>query len=646
MINKSSPKPVTFFLLLILGFPFFTYAATDTDADGIPDTRDNCIDIANSNQYDSNNDGFGNACDADLDNNGLVSFADLNLFKSAFNTNNPDADFDGNGSVSFADLNIFKQLFNKPPGPAGSSPGSNLSRADASRFLAQSTYGPTYSDILHLVELGNYEDWLDEQFELSPTYHRPRIKTPVYDSRGELTGQYGRLDAWWDIAVSSKDQLRQRVAFALSEIMVISDFSDPLETHRDTVAEYYDILVKNSFGNFRDLLEDITLSPAMGVYLSMLGNDKPDPSTNRRADENYARELLQLFSIGLVELNLDGSTKKSRNKPIPTYNQTDIENLARIFTGWSWNLDYYTGGAWAWWDNHQVLIQPMVAFSEHHDFNEKTFLGNSFPADQSTRQDLDQALDIIFNHPNVGPFISKQLIMRLVTSNPSSAYVKRVAKIFNNDGQGTRGNMKAVVKAILMDQEARTSSSNHFGKLREPLLRLTHIWRAFKAKGSKPIAPWMPSFVNYVAFHYYWPESEFSQAPLRSPSVFNFFRPDFSPAGKIKKANLVAPEFQISSESRIQKLYSALITLIFDDGFHEYVPAKLNLTTETNLMKKPGELINRLDLILTSGNMSDGMRNILLNYINTNRSEINDDKRLVRDLIILITTSAEYAIQR
>ncbi len=646
MLKINQPQTLAILLLLILCFPFFSYAASDTDADGIPDAQDNCIEIANANQYDSNNDGFGNACDADLDNNGIVSFADLNLFKAAFGTNNPDADFDGNGSISFADLNIFKQLFNKPPGPAGSSSGNNLTSTDASRFLAQTTFGPTYADILHLVELGSYEDWLNEQFNLSPTYHRPRIKTPVFDSKGDLTGQYGRLDAWWDISVSARDQLRQRVAFALSEIMVISDFSDPLEAHRDTLAEYYDILVKNSFGNFRNLLEDVTLSPAMGVYLSMLGNDKPAPDINRRADENYARELLQLFSIGLVELNIDGSTKKSSNKPIPTYNQTDIQNLARIFTGWSWNLDYYTGGAWAWWDNHQVLIQPMVTFADHHDTNEKTFLGINFPADQSAREDLDQVLDIIFNHPNVGPFISKQLIMRLVTSNPSPTYVKRVAQIFNDDGQGVRGNMEAVIKAVLLDQEARTSSSNHFGKLREPLLRLTHIWRAFKAKGAKPIAPWMPSFVNYVAFHYYWPENEFSQAPLRSPSVFNFFRPDFSPAGKIKQANLVAPEFQISSESRIQKLYSALITLIFDDGFHEYVPAKLNLNAETSLMNNPAELINRLDLILTSGDMSQSMHNILLNYVNSNRSEINDDKRLVRDLIILITTSAEYAIQR
>jgi uncharacterized protein (DUF1800 family) len=635
-------------ILLSIGvFSHSSYAASDLDGDGILDDQDNCIEIANPEQRDSNSDGYGNICDADLDNNGFVSFADLNLFRSAFGTTNADADFDGNGSVSFGDLNSFRALFGKPPGPAADT-SENISKAEASRFLTQSTFGPTSEDIQHLVDLKSYENWLNEQFNLSPNYHRPQIKTPVFNpADDEHTRQLGRMDTWWDISVFGEDQLRQRVAFALSEILIISDFPNSIHEHRDTVAEYYDILVRHSFGNFRDLLQDVTLSPAMGIYLSMLGNDKPDPSINRRADENYAREIMQLFSIGLVELNTNGTQKlDSGGKPIPTFTQSDVENLARIFTGWSWNLDYYSGSSWEWWDEHQVLLQPMIAFSNHHDKDNKLFLGNPFSAGQTAQQDLNKALDIIFNHHNVGPFISKQLIMRLVTSNPSPAYVARVATIFNNNGQGIKGDLKAVIKTILLDQEARTAPSNQFGKLREPILRLTHLWRAFNASGGIATVDWIPDFVNYQAFHYYWPEDEFSQAPMRSPSVFNFFRPDYSPAGKIKTAGLIAPEFQITSESRLQNLYEALINLTFDDGFEGYVTAALDLSAETALVNNPGQLISHLDLLLTSGDMSNEIRQILVNYVNTNRTIINDDERLVRDLIILIMTSAEYSIQR
>lgn len=647
MIRKERYFRIVITIFLIVAWlPLSGNAAvSDSDGDGVPDTQDNCIEIKNTNQRDNNADGYGNVCDADLDNNGLVSFADLNLFRSAFDTDNADADFDGSGLVSFNDLNIFRTLFDKPPGPAGT--GGNISKVDAARFLAQSTFGPTTEAIQHLVDLDNYENWLNEQFNLSPSIHRPQIKTPVYAGFEELTAQYGRMDTWWDIAVFGDDQLRQRVAFALSEILVISDLPDDLGDHMNTVAEYYDILVRNSFGNFRDLLQDVTLSPAMGIYLSMLGNDKPDPSINRRADENYAREIMQLFSIGLVELNTNGTPKlDSGSKPIPTYTQSDVENLARIFTGWAWNLNYYSGDSGEWWDQHQILLQPMIAFPEHHDPNGKLFLGKSFSAGQTALQDLNKALDIIFNHPNVGPFISKQLIMRLVTSNPSPSYVSRVATIFNNNGQNIRGDLKAVIKAILLDQEARSVPSSHFGKLREPLLRLTHLWRAFHASGGIATADWIPDFVNYQAFHYYWPEDEFSQAPVRSPSVFNFFRPDFSPAGKIKTAGLIAPEFQITSESRLQNMYEALIELTSYDGFEGYVPATLNLSAEIKLANNPGQLISHLDLLLTSGGMSNGLRQILINYINTNRTTINDDDRLARDLIILIMTSAEYSIQR
>jgi uncharacterized protein (DUF1800 family) len=289
----------------------------------------------------------------------------------------------------------------------------------------------------------------------------------------------------------------------------------------------------------------------------------------------------------------------------------------------------------------------MIAFPEHHDSDEKNFLGVNFPAGQTAREDLDLAMDTLFNDPNVGPFICKQLIMKLVTSNPSPGYVARVAKAFNNNGQGVRGDMQAVVKAILLDPEARSSTTNQFGKLKEPLLRVTHLFRAFNASGGKTKNRRASKFVNYEALHFYEPEKQLSQAPYRSASVFNFYRPDFSPNGKIKKAGLIAPEFQITSESRLQKLNQAVIDITSKEGgSNKNITAKLNLTTEVALINDPAKLIDHLDLLLTSGSMSDGLRQILLNYINTNRSKISDDNKLVQDLIILISTSAEYSIQR
>ena len=652
MINKQGYLRfiTTIVFLLMTWLPISGNAAGDKDGDGIPDTQDNCTEIANANQQDSDSDGFGNACDADLNNDGYVGFKDLDLFKSAFIKKNASsgADFNSDGIVSFSDFDAFKKLYSKPPGPAGSGEDvvKSISEAKAAQFLTQSTFGPTTKDIKHLVDLDSYENWLNEQFNLPTTFHRPRIKTPDSHSSKDPTRQFGRMDVWWSSAVSSKDQLRQRVAFALSEIVVISDTPKNIKKSRNLVAECYDILVRHSFGNYRDLLEDITLCPGMGIYLSMLGNEKPDPSLNRQADENYAREIMQLFSVGLSELNLNGQPKSGSNgNSIPTYTEGDVKDLAEILTGWSWNLPKHTGKSDAWLKNLEITTKPMIAFPEYHDSNEKNFLGVNFPAGQTAREDLDLALDTLFNHPNVGPFIGKQLIIKLVTSNPTPGYVARVAKAFNNNGQGVRGDMQAVIKTILLDPEARSSTTNQFGKLREPLLRVTHLWRAFNASGGKTTNRRASKFVNYEGLHYYDPEKQLSQAAMRSPSVFNFFPPDFSPSGKIKNAKLNAPEFQITSESRLQKLNQAIIDLTSKNS-NNYVTAKLNLSTEIALINDPAKLVDHLDLLLTYGSMSDGLRQILFKYIDTNRSKISDDNKLVQDLIILISTSAEYSIQR
>jgi len=503
---------------------------------------------------------------------------------------------------------------------------------DAARLLTQATYGPTIPAIEQVLAIGGPAAWVDTQLALPASFHLPIVKG-LYPNGWDT--QQGRYRAFWDLAMQADDQLRQRMAFALSEIMVISSVPDALVNHGNLVAAYYDLLIEHGLGNYRNLLEAVTLSPAMGIYLSMLGNEKPDATTGRRADENYAREVMQLFSIGLVELDIDGNTRlDSSNKPIPTYLQSDVENLARAFTGWSWDSP-----AWevspidGWWPDLSRMERSMVSFDDHHDTGAKQFLSVSLPAGRSAQQDLGSALDALFNHANVGPFISKQLIQRLVTSNPSPAYVARVATVFNNNGQGIRGDLSAVGKAILLDTEARSAavaSGDSYGKLREPLLRFSHLLRAFAVQD--------PVLLNsgYYISQY---------AALTASSVFNFFSPSFSPTGPLKEAGLVAPEFQINNETRVNRVNDALMAVTQDDSLLGLFPAQLNLVTERELMATPGQLLDRLNLLLLSGSLSDGFRQSLLDYISENQASVGNE-RILRDVIALIITSAEYAVQR
>src|SRR5581483_6384751 len=406
-----------------------------------------------------------------------------------------------------------------------------FSDSDASRFLAQATFGPSDTDMAHLKSVG-YVGWLNEQFAATPTYEitdqpgQVAYLNWIQNTLQEDVGQNNRQEAWFQGALGGpdpqnnlvvhNDQLRQRVAFALSEILVTSDQNTTLSGFPKGLAYYYDILVKDAFGNYRQLLEDVTLSPAMGVYLNMMGNRRADLSQNLHPDENYAREINQLFSIGLVMLNNDGTVKlDGTGHPIPTYTQSVITNVAHVFTGWNWadcdadGFDNF-GSCGPDMNTGANFLTPMVAYdvagqpragspSYHdngtdavNDIPNKQLLSypgvasnGIVPNNGTAASDLKFALDNIFNHPNVGPYIGKQLIQRLVTSNPSPAYVQRVANVFNNDGTGTRGNLKAVVQAILLDPEARYGqwqSPDTYGKLREPLLALTHLWRGMGAQ--------------------------------------------------------------------------------------------------------------------------------------------------------------------
>ena len=440
-----------------------------------------------------------------------------------------------------------------------------ISKAEAYRFLNQATFGATETDATTLIGLGDsstgYSRWIDSQIIREPSLLLPAVETayPNPVPQGFNVGSLNavRLERWFANVLQGDDQLRQRVAFALSEIFVVSQVGALLNLPNAT-ASFHDMLARNAFGNFRVLLEDVTLHPAMGVYLSMLGNQKAVTGTNLRPDENYAREMMQLFSIGLVELNMDGSIRTDAGgQAIPTYNQNVIEGFSRVFTGWKWDCPSTLPACTFANTRPQVApvlgynqVKPMRLFTEQHETGSKLVLSYpgaaltnaTIPAGQTGTKDLQDALDNVFNHPNVAPFISKQLIQKLVTSNPSPAYVRRVAERFNNDGNGNRGNLEAVVRAILLDPEARsTPSGNAAGKLKEPLLRLTQFWRAYDATSRSGKLGAAGNFSGGAS-------AVFGQAQGSAPSVFNFFSPFYAPPGEIADAGRVAPEMQLATE--------------------------------------------------------------------------------------------------
>ncbi|MCS6947360.1 MAG: DUF1800 domain-containing protein, partial [Steroidobacteraceae bacterium] len=399
------------------------------------------------------------------------------------------------------------------------------------------------------------------------------------------------------------------------------------------LAHYYDLLLEHAFGNYRTLMETLTLSPAMGYYLSMLGNEKPDAIRNIRPDENYARELMQLFTIGLVELDTDGRVRRDANgQPIPIYDQQIIEGFAHVFTGWTF------GGSPAWHQPSLDWLRPMEPFEAYHDTGSKRLLrGVVIPAGGTARSDLAAALDNIFQHPNVGPFIAKQLIQRFVGSNPSPAYVERVARRFNDNGRGVRGDLGAVIKAILLDPEARGAPTlESQGKIKEPLLRLTALWRAYDARAANG---------RYVV-----PALDFllGQAPLAAPSVFNFFRPDHMPAGEFTELGLVAPEMQIT-----QELTSALTANVFGVSVFQWNNFASNLPPEAIVIDvspdlpaagNVNELVRRVGERLTGAPLSAELTREAAALAAMYPAEQRAARLL--EVIHLVVTSAEFAVQR
>ncbi len=528
------------------------------------------------------------------------------------------------------------------------------SDADAARFLTQATFGPTLAEIARLRAIG-YNTWLAEQAAATPSRHRPYLEAQA--AAGLDVYQNSRQEAWWLHAVRGQDQLRQRVAFALSELLVVSDQSGAIEGNPIAMANYYDLLVEGAFGNYRSLLEQVTLGPVMGHYLSMFKNRKPDTALGIRPDENYAREIMQLFSVGLVQLNMDGTVISSGGQPVPTYNQETIRGFAHVFTGWNWancptnNWEWCPSGPVDWpepgWDAY--WLQPMAPMAAYHaSAGTKQLLvypgvalpNGVLPAGGSAQSNLQAALDNVFNHPNVAPFIARHLIKRLVSSNPSPAYVGRVAAVFANNGLGARGDLGATVRAVLMDSEARilpTLASNR-GKLREPLLRLTQLWRALDGRADDG---------RYREWN---PEYSFGQAALRSPSVFNFFLPDYRPPGELSNLGLDAPEFQITTDTTIASVASALGAKVYwswrGQGGQSPEDIVVDLGPEVALAHNPARLVDRYDLLFMGRTMSPFMFDTITGYISTMPNTNSGRRERVQNAIWLIQSSPEYAIER
>lgn len=618
----------------------------------------------------------------------------------------------------------------------------------AHRLLTQATFGATEAEIDRVVGMGEAA-WINEQLAKPSAYssatddfktHLERTIEIAYQVEPSITwskdGIFGtgyapiwhlranQASAWLENALGhptntrhGSDQLRQRVAYALSQLMVVSIKDPRLHLRGDSVAYYNDILAKNAFGSFRDLLGEVSRSATMGVYLTYQGNQKANPEKSTRPDENFAREIIQLFTIGLFELNIDGSLNRDSNPDtypdagfhqVPTYTQEDVVELAKVMTGWDvksnrrYGYTYMGKGEYA---------APMEFFPEHHEDEAAeggdgyvTVLGNTFALNSGADgSGLDAALDVLFNHPNVGPFVSKHLITNLVTSNPSSEYVARVTKVFNDDGNGHRGYLKAVVKAVLTDPEARNPAQQgeNFGKVKEPFLVFTQLLRAFDVK---PLEGWTgpsertrgdgsKSTVHGV-YSYHKPEAQFGQGPLRAESVFNHYMPDFVPnESHFSENNLVAPEAQIQTDGNIINVHNTIanylkvyeknrITKVRNKTMAEFSKSRSlysqhgmvinydrelavfeqaldgdtdgdfkNMSNALDKIKAVDALIAHLDKKMLGNTMSEeyktAVRYYLVNSSNFSSSKnFNQALHLISDAVRFIATSSAYMVQR
>lgn len=531
---------------------------------------------------------------------------------------------------------------------AGAANAATLSDGDARRFLAQASFGPTDSAVAEVIASGK-DAWLQKQFSLRSSdykglhYVDPNRGVGCPAGSPDTCGRdnytlFPVQTQFFRNAINEPDQLRQRTALALSEILVVSGQQIKLPY---ALANYQRIFLNHAFGNFRDVLREVTLSPAMGKFLNMANNDKPNPIKGIEPNENYAREVLQLFSIGLWQLNVDGSAKLGPNgQPQPSYDQETVEGFAHAFTGWTYPPR--PGATRSKFPNPTNFDAPMIAFAEHHDSASKRLLnGVTLPAGQSAAADLDAAIDNIFNHPNVGPFIGRQLIQQFVTANPSPAYVARVAAAFNNaaaaPGSGPRttgrGDMKAVLSAILLDPEASAPTApDRFGKLREPILQLTHLFRAL---GGQSDGVWLRTQA-----------SSLGQPIFSPPSVFNFFSPDYDLPDD---ASLDGPAFGLFNASNAFKLSGIFSTALNGKGVAPDATvagatgSKIDLARWQLLAADPAALVKEIDRVLFAGRASGPLLQALQKAAQIQPASKPLDR--ARAALFLAVMSPEYLVE-
>jgi uncharacterized protein (DUF1800 family) len=558
------------------------------------------------------------------------------------------------------------------PGGATHAHATAQTPEQAVRFLLQAQFAASDAEIAALQSQG-FRPWLEQQFAApaGPTgwdwlnargYGEIHVETHFFDR--SYPGDY----MVWNQLMTAPDPVRKRMALALSEFFVVSLNGLDIAWRSHTMAHYWDTLCAHAFGNYRTLLEAVTLHPAMGQYLNTRGNQKENPATARLPDENYAREVLQLFSIGLYQLNPDGSEQRDANgNRLETYTQSDISNLARVFTGYEFDqsanvvAELTESKRKRKVGNRAYAQRPMVLVPNRHSELEVRFLGSTIPAKTPGPQALKQALDTIFNHPNVGPFFARQIIQRLVTSNPSAAYVARVAAAFADNGAGVRGDLKAVFLAVLLDDEARGPEGLHqngFGKVREPMLRLVQWGRTFglaSAQGSWKIG----DLSN--------PATQLGQSPLRAPSVFNYFRPGYvPPSTALVPARAVAPEFQIVSETSVAGYLNFMMGVIRrgirvnDPDLPQNVPGSKNpkngfdlqarYDRELELTFSAPALMGRLNLLLCAGQLSVATMGTLTRALEATPLAPNAsrDSRMdrVASAVLMVMASAEYLVQK
>jgi uncharacterized protein (DUF1800 family) len=553
----------------------------------------------------------------------------------------------GGGSAGSAAAVSTPSTSNLPTAPAPSTPVAPAapSSADAARFLDQATFGVTAGDVAHVQSVG-FTGYIAQQLSApvsqftgfsytphtAPATCKYDAATPTDASSICSRDRYSLFQVqrqFFTHALSDPDQLRQRVAFALSQIFVVSG-TEVYEAYG--MADYQNLLLNDAFVNFRTLLQDVTLSPAMGHYLDMANNAKTNAAAGTEPNQNYGREVLQLCTIGLYELNADGSQKvDSSGAPIPTYDEDVVAGFSAVFTGWTFAP---LAGATSNWTNPINYDGTMVAFADQHEPGTKMLLdGLVTPANQTPEQDLATALDDIFNHPNVGPFVGKQLIQHLVTSNPSPAYVARVAAVFADNGNGVRGDMSAVVRAILTDAEARgdAPAAGNFGHLREPALFITSGMRSLGAQSDGVL---LRDVVGTMG-----------QPIYTAPSVFNFYPPSYLLPG----TQTLAPEFGIDNAATALARANFINTLIMKGGAAADATVTGSTGTSIDLSSwaatsDPNTLITQLNQVLMHGSLSSGAAAAIVTAVNAQGT--GDPLAAVRTASYLILTSAQYQVER